>query len=52
MKWIFFIWSIVSIIAALVTAPTPQSHTHVICAMISFSTYCIISEIQKNKRNR
>jgi hypothetical protein len=48
----FFIWSIISIIGALVTAPTPQSHTLAIFATISFSTYCIISEIQKNKRHR
>ena len=49
MKWIFFVCSKISIICALATAPTPQSHTYVICAMISFSTYCIISEIQKLK---
>ena len=49
MKWIFLIMSIFNIIGAVITAPAQQSQTLVICSIISFSTYCIISEIKKLK---
>lgn len=50
MKWIFLIMSIFNVILAIITTPTQQSQTLVICATINFCTYCIISEIRKLKQ--
>lgn len=50
MEWIFLIMSIFNVTLALIIAPIQQSQTLVICAIISFCTYCIISEIRKLKQ--
>lgn len=50
MKWIFLIYGMVSIIFSFITAPTQLSQTHTICGVIGFSTYYILSEIQKRKQ--
>ena len=49
MKFILLIGTIISVIGAVVTAPTQQSQTISIQAVVFFCAYCIVSEIQKIK---